>query len=846
MRTPRRPELLRVSALAAIAASATALVLAGPVGGVGESAARAAARAWHAVFGDRPQQAFSRRVIVVLSAPSLAERVAAADTPSTPAEQRRWSADALAGQQLLVAGLRERGIQLRREFIYTRTVNGFSALIDARAIAELERTPGVTGVYPVRAVYPAQVSNSAARLRPNVSLPGFDGRGVVVALLDTGVDRAHPTLRERLLPGWDAVGRDRIAAAEAKPDEPGRLETHGTRMASLVADVSPGAGVRPIRIMGWQETAAGTFAIVGRGDQLIAGIERSVDPDVNGDVADAARIALAPVVEPYAAFSDSPEARAVAGASALGTLVVAAAGNDGHGAIAFASVAAPAAAPEALAVGAIDTRENVLEADLRLEVAGESVFDESVRVLGAAGPTRSLALEVAGLLGPTIEHPGRAAGVDGRGEVLGDFFDARGVSRVAGRAVLIAGDGPLLDTKARNAAEAGAAAMLVYGSNLPAGALDTSLPAVAIPADTGRETLEGLRNGRPVELAVERAEPVQNVSHLRVAPFSSGGLAFDGSARPDLVAPGVGLAIADGTATGSSAAAAVAAGAAALVVQARPRLTAAELKSVLVGSAARIERVAAAAEPVIAQGAGLVDPAAAVATELAVEPSVLAFGRADRARWKSTHPVTLRNLSSRPLEIGFGFAPDQSGEPTVTFTAEPARVSLGPGASVVVNLTASAAERFDSGASGVLVVAADGARPVRVPWAVARRPADGPSLVHSVELSNWEFAPSSAAPAVLAFRAGRVASGQAGETIEPVGLVDVELWTAEGKRLGVLARLRDLLPGRYAFGLTGRDPEGKILPDGVYVIRLQAWAVDASDGDPPSTAEAVFRIKESA
>ena len=65
------------------------------------------------------------------------------------------------------------------------------------------------------------------------------------------------------------------------------------------------------------------------------------------------------------------------------------------------------------------------------------------------------------------------------------------------------------------------------------------------------------------------------------APFSSWGLAFDGGIKPDLLAPGVGLATAEpgaapdggsvfGTVSGSSAAAAVVAGAAALLAEARP------------------------------------------------------------------------------------------------------------------------------------------------------------------------------------------------------------------------------------------------------------------------------------
>ena len=46
------------------------------------------------------------------------------------------------------------------------------------------------------------------------------------------------------------------------------------------------------------------------------------------------------------------------------------------------------------------------------------------------------------------------------------------MSRVAGRAALVPADGRSLEAKARNAKAAGAAALLVYGTALPAGALD--------------------------------------------------------------------------------------------------------------------------------------------------------------------------------------------------------------------------------------------------------------------------------------------------------------------------------------------------------------------------------------
>ena len=848
MPTRRRPELARVWMLAAVAGVA-AFALAGPVSGARQPVTDAVARAWHSIFGDHSQPELGSRMIVVLSSPSLADRVEAASGRPGAAKQRRWSADIEAEQQAFLASLRDRGISIEPEETFTRTLNGFSARLDARAVAELDRNPSVIGVYPVRAVYPAEAEALRAPgvgAQAGVSLPGFDGRGSKVALLDTGVDGSQAALAGRLGRGFDVVDGDRKPRPETDPAGESRVEAHGTRMAGLVAAVAPGAKIVPIRVIGWQQQKDGRAALSGRGDQLIAGLERAVDPDGDGAVNDAATIALAPLVEPFAAFTDSPESRAVAGATRLGTLVVAAAGNDGSSGIAFGSIGAPGGAPAALTVGALDSRSRVPKANAWLRAGTDTLAAQPVRVLGHTQVSGEVTLNVAGLLGPSLANPAQAAEAEAGGSTLGEFFDTSGVSRVAGSAALVPADGTSLVEKARNAKAAGAAALLVYGTALPAGALDTedatALPVLALPGDWGASAMDALRQGRSVSAVLAPAGSAANPDLDAVAGFSSGGLSFDGRVKPDVVAPGVGLATLDpsggSSVSGSSAAAAVAAGGAALVAEARTELTAAELRSVIVGSA----KALGGQQPVTREGAGGIDPAAASTAELAVEPATVAFGRAGRADWSSSQMLAVKNLSRRPLEVGFGLVPDQAGASKVSFTAQPAHLSLGPGASSTVQLSVTAAADLGDGASGVVVVSAQGARAARIPWAIAPRPQDG--LVDSVSLSNWEFAPSKTAPAVLAFRAGRAVVGPGGEQIEPVGLLDVELWTPKGKRIGVIARLRDLLPGRYAFGLTGRGPDGKELAPGTYVLRLRAQPVDAADGTSPSIVDTVFRISK--
>ena len=60
-----------------------------------------------------------------------------------------------------------------------------------------------------------------------------------------------------------------------------------------------------------------------------------------------------------------------------------------------------------------------------------------------------------------------------------------------------------------------------------------------------------------------------------------------------------------------------------------------------------------------------------------------------------------------------------------------------------------------------------------------------------------------------------------------VELLEVELWRGD-TRVGLLARRRELLPGRYTFGLTGRGPTGERLRRGKYTIRLVAHPGDGT------------------
>src|SRR4051794_7550660 len=177
-RRPREP--FNALVLAALAVAVSAVLIAAGGGGKTQPAA-AGQPSWQGLAGaQRPRVAVGQRVIVVLKAPALADRVGRAGGLATSEQERTWNEQALSAQKLLVARLRVQGVVVQPEYSYTRTINGFSAAFDARGIALLDRAPDVAGVFPVRAAYPASVSSqllsgSATGQHAGITLSDKDG-----------------------------------------------------------------------------------------------------------------------------------------------------------------------------------------------------------------------------------------------------------------------------------------------------------------------------------------------------------------------------------------------------------------------------------------------------------------------------------------------------------------------------------------------------------------------------------------------------------------------------------------------------------------------------------------------
>jgi hypothetical protein len=785
------------------------------------------------------------RVLVDLRRPSLGDRMATEQLD--PAAQRAHVASLASEAEALLSALRAKEVETRRPVLYGRAWSGFAVTLATDDLPAVQAL-GLRSE-PVRRFYGATISALPAAGAVRVQKRARGRAAPAVALLDSGVDRR--AARGRVVRVYDAVDRDR------DPSPRGSRERHGTAMAGvLAAELPEGERFAAIRVAGRQrDTEGGPELEVGTTDQLLAGMERAVDPDGDGDVEDRIPIALVGVSSPYSGFATSPEAESARAAAAIGTLVVAPAGNEGAAAGSYGTIGSPAAAPHALAVGALDgsepsasTREDSADGGSpgspRVEL-GLATEEGHAKLEGAllAGAGRALRAPVTLLTGRSQAAPrggGRAAGADPL-EYLG--VDASPKAR--GRVVVVparVGDGrPALAERAVAAAGAGAAGLVVCDPDadsapppLPAGS-SGGIPVVGLAGDDARRALELTRSSGGLAF-VSRPRGREAHGKARPALASSRGPTYGLVPKPDLVAPATAATLAPGGGTvfasGSSIAAARVAARAASVRRGAPRLNAEEVAAALVGTARP-------AGPLLAAGAGRPDPAAARRAPALAEPRVVTFaapagggaggGAPDTA--PLTASVTLVNPGRSSADLRLTATLDAG----LRVTATPARLTLRPGGSARVQLRVEGRPSRTTGfATGRLTArAAPGGSAIAVPLLapLARPPA--PKLGRPATVMR------EGQVAGVRFALGAVRRAGGAIAVEPVGSLRLVMIDARGRAARELTPpggAPDLLPGDYSYTLP--DEISDELDSGEYRFRVVARGPSggtASADSPPFT-----------
>ena len=798
-----------------------------------ENASRALVRAWSEVVGDgRAGATQPLQVIIAFEAPPAALR------EGVP----RPAAAVASDQSKALETLRARGIWIHVGYRYTNAINGISATVRSDQMQELRESPLVAGVFRVRRLYPAAIVESGlagigASALPLQAAAGSDGAGATISLLDGPVATSHAYLAGGLEPAWNAIRGEAAGQPEAKAAD------HGTAMAGIVIGhggpaglhgVASAAHVRPVQVLELQRGK-----LLGSTATLLAGIDHALDPNRDGDLTDHDRILLAPVAEPFAAFGESPETIAARGVEAAGSVLITAVGNDGPTFARFGSVAAPAASPNVLAVGATDGRTILPRVASTLQIGDQLSKVDATPLVGLLAPVANAPLA---LVVPR----------DPRGDVEADYRAADGSSLVTGKAALVERDGGLLLGKALSAIAAGARALVLYGdAPLVGGALGlddrVTIPVLAIPQSTGVQARAALSIGGAPTVTFSTTSIDTNADLSRVAAFSSSGLAFNDGIKPDLVAPGVAIttSLPDGVygaVTGTSVAAAQVAGAAALVWQARADLTPLEVRAALVGSAHPVDAASAdgatGTAGVERQGGGSVDIAAASATTLFAAPSALSFGAVTGTTATVTRPLALTNHGAAPVTVALSLTPDGAADAgaTAALSADSVTATVANGETKTVNLTiALAALPATPGVIGGWIVVTPSAGPaLRVPWATAiSGPRDG-KILRSATLSNAMFAASAKGESrsLLTLAVGSVTAADPRIDLVPLTRLTVDVMQ-NGQPIGRIVDEQRLLPGVYRYGISGLTPQKTqaTLAPGSYTLRVSAVSIDAANAE---------------
>ena len=244
---------------------------------------------------------------------------------------------------------------------YTKVFNGFALNITDAEAEKVKASPYVKSVSPnqqVRAMLMDSVpmihADDVWVLKDSAN-QAITGKGITIAILDTGIDYTHPDLGGCFGPTCKVIGGYDFINNDNNPiDDMG----HGTHCASIAAGNGVLKGVAPdAKLYGYKVLGSNGS---GGWDDVIAGIERAVDPNQDGDLSDHVNVismSLGAYCGKYSPLCgpDDVVARAVDNAVNSGVVAVVAAGNIGGA----STIVTPGVARKAITVGAVEKNKTI-------------------------------------------------------------------------------------------------------------------------------------------------------------------------------------------------------------------------------------------------------------------------------------------------------------------------------------------------------------------------------------------------------------------------------------------------------------------------------------------------------
>ena len=545
-------------------------------------------------------------------AKSSADTTSRKPSPSDVASFKAAAADhrtkivnqqAQAGNMLLGLGAEELGrVQVAHNAIAVR--------VDASQLRQIALVPGVKAVRPV-IHYELDLGETVPYVGGGaVQNAGVDGTGVRVAVLDSGIDYTHRNLggagtaeaydaahgglgsplnttRDGLFPtakvvdGYDFVGEAWPNADRTEDEDPIDFEGHGTHVADIIAGrsadgthkgVAPGASLVAVKTCSAVSSSCNGVA-------LLLGMDFALDPNGDGDVSDAVDVINMSLGSSYGQVEDDLSL-AAANAVELGVVVVASAGNSANKPYVTGSPASTA--------GVI----SVAQTQVPSATAVPLVVNAPAAIAGVYGNTATLSFApVGGGVTGDVVFVGRGCPQD---SIAPGSPEDPYLALPAGRIALIDRGACSISLKVDRAAKAGATGVLIGlvaagdAVSFSFGGGDTFVPSLVIQ--------QSLSNAIKTQAAGSVNASISNAAAIplvgSMASSSSRGPAMGTHLiKPEIGAPGESLSAEVGTGDGETAfggtsgAAPMVAGAAALMIQAHPSRSVAQIKAMLMNSA---------------------------------------------------------------------------------------------------------------------------------------------------------------------------------------------------------------------------------------------------------------------
>ncbi|MEX0899911.1 MAG: S8 family serine peptidase [Gammaproteobacteria bacterium] len=466
--------------------------------------------------------------------------------PADAASEMLWFVEVSGNKNAVRTAAANAGIEFEERFSYDTLWNGLSVRTTASQAAAMTALSGVVAVYPVDVVELAPHAEAGApdlvsalyMSGANIAQQaGFDGTGVKVGVIDSGIDYHHPDLGGcfgpgcRVAVGFDFVGDGYAAGvAPAVPDNdpddcqgpanliPGLTQSagHGTHVAGIVGasgDVAqagargaaPGVTFGAYRVFGCSGSTSS--------DIMLAAMERAY-----ADGMDVVNMSIGSGHQ----WPQYPTAVAADALVERGVVVVASIGNSGSTGL-YAG-GAPGVGAKVIGVASVN---NTHSNNQYFTVPGGAV-PYNPATGAPPPPTNGTA---------SLARTGTAA-------TLNDACNALPAGSLAGKVALIQRGTCSFHIKSLNAENAGAIGAVIYNNTTGlqsitvAGTPAITIPVVSITQGAGLY-LDGQLAAGSVTITWQEgfiSQPAAGGG--TTSSFSSYGLAPDLSMKPDVTGPG--------------------------------------------------------------------------------------------------------------------------------------------------------------------------------------------------------------------------------------------------------------------------------------------------------------------